>query len=454
MPSLFLAEVEQLLAQLTLALPDPRPRERMRELGFGLLCGEQPKTVSSAIEFKGSIDEDWSASYRLFSQTEWAVEDLFRPVLRAAVELISGPVFSAQDDTRLRKTGRCMPGTDYGRDPLSPPFHVNLVKGQRFLETAIMVPPDGDRRPWRAIPVSFQHAPAVKTPRHASEAEKNALKEVRKKHTISIVAHRERETLRQEIDRLPGGARRHLINTGDGSFANKTYLQDLPPRITQVVRMRKDARLREPLPADYTGKVRKYGPELPTPEQMLADDERFPLRMALFLAGGRCHHFRYKVIDNVRWPKATQTTPVRLILIKPLGYRLRKGAKLLYRQPAYLLAVGEDADVETLIRAYLARWEIEVSFRDEKTILGVGKAQVWNELSIRRTPAFHVACYSCLLLASIRCFADRRTEAFAPRAPWRRDEAIRPSTRDLVRLLRQCLNERREVPPSPRAAAA
>jgi len=393
MPSLFLAEVEQLLAQLTLALPDPRPRERMRELGFGLLCGEQPKTVSSAIEFKGSIDEDWSASYRLFSQTEWAVEDLFRPVLRAAVELISGPVFSAQDDTRLRKTGRCMPGTDYGRDPLSPPFHVNLVKGQRFLETAIMVPPDGDRRPWRAIPVSFQHAPAVKTPRHASEAEKNALKEVRKKHTISIVAHRERETLRQEIDRLPGGARRHLINTGDGSFANKTYLQDLPPRITQVVRMRKDARLREPLPADYTGKVRMYGPELPTPEQMLADDERFPLRMALFLAGGRCHHFRYKVIDNVRWPKATQTTPVRLILIKPLGYRLRKGAKLLYRQPAYLLAVGEDADVETLIRAYLARWEIEVSFRDEKTILGVGKAQVWNELSIRRTPACKLAFF-------------------------------------------------------------
>lgn len=448
----FLSVVEGLLLRLTCACHDPRPRMRMAELAIGLLCGEHPKTISSALEFGGPPDRDWSAAYRLFSQTEWTTEDLFRPVLHTALDQGSGPVFSAQDDTLVRKTGRCMPGTSYARDPQSPPFRVNLVKGQRFLETALMVRPGQDNRPWRAIPVSFQHAPVLRPPPRATEEEKEAVREARKKQTISLMARRELDRLRVEIDATPGGSRRLLINTADGSFANRTYLNGLPKRTTVVVRMRKDARLRRTLPAGYVGKARKYGEPLPTPERMLADDS-IPSMTMTVSAGGRDHILRYKAIDNVCWPKATRGTPVRLILIKPLGYRLRKGGKLLYRQPAFLLAAGEPADIETLIRAYLARWEIEVSFRDEKTVLGVGKAQVWNERSIQRAPAFHVACYSCLLLASIQCFADRRTDDFAPLSPWRNDDVIRPSTRDLVRLLRHDLDERRRKPGAPAAVA-
>jgi len=33
----------------------------------------------------------------------------------------------AVDATRLRKTGRAIPQARYHRDPLSPPFHVNLM---------------------------------------------------------------------------------------------------------------------------------------------------------------------------------------------------------------------------------------------------------------------------------------------------------------------------------------
>ncbi len=452
MSRVFLLAVEDLLLRLTLALHDPRPRTRMVEVGIGLLCGEHPKTITSALEFNGPFEKDWSAAYRLFSQTGWAVEDIFRQVLHAAMEVDSGPVFSAQDDTLVRKTGKCMPGTAYARDPLSPPFRVNLVRGQRFLQTAVMIQPGEDSHPWRAVPVSFQHAPVLKPPPRASEDERKAVKEARKKQTISLMARRELARLRTEIDATPGGFRRLLINTGDGSFANRTYLSDVPERTTVVVRVRKNARLRQALPAEYVGKIRKYGKPLPTPEQMLSD-ESIPLVTRFISSGGRIHMLRYKIVEDARWPKATGTTPVRLILIKPLGYRLRKGGKLLYRQPAFLLAVGEPADVETLIRAYLARWEIEVSFRDEKSILGVGKAQVWNELSIQRAPAFHVACYSCLLLASIRCFADRRTDDFAPLSPWRNDDVIRPSARDLVRLLRHGLALRRQEADAPAAAA-
>jgi hypothetical protein len=46
----------------------------------------------------------------------------------------------AVDDTRLRKTGRAIPQARYHRDPLSPPFHVNLLRGLRFLQASLLLP--------------------------------------------------------------------------------------------------------------------------------------------------------------------------------------------------------------------------------------------------------------------------------------------------------------------------
>jgi hypothetical protein len=35
------------------------------------------------------------------------------------------------DDSILRKSGRKIPGVGYRRDPLSPAFHLNFVRGMR-----------------------------------------------------------------------------------------------------------------------------------------------------------------------------------------------------------------------------------------------------------------------------------------------------------------------------------
>jgi hypothetical protein len=43
---------------------------------------------------------------------------------------------------------------------------------------------------------------------------------------------------------------------------------------------------------------------------------------------------------------------------------------------------------QTMFRARLDRWQIECNHRDEKTILGVGEAQVCATASVPRHPAF------------------------------------------------------------------
>jgi len=91
-----------------------------------------------------------------------------------------------------------------------------------------------------------------------------------------------------------------------------------------------------------------------------------------------------------------------MVAIAPLGYRLRKGSKLLYRQPAFLLCTDPELDLAQLIEYYLWRWGIEVNFREEKSLLGAGDAQIRTPQSNRSLPTMVVAAYSLLWLAALR----------------------------------------------------
>ncbi len=93
---------------------------------------------------------------------------------------------------------------------------------------------------------------------------------------------------------------------------------------------------------------------------------------------------------------------LQLVVIRPLGYRLTKTSKILYREPAYLICTDNNLSIEKLLQDYLWRWEIEVNFREEKTLLGCGQAQVRNPESAESVPAFISAIYALLHLAAYR----------------------------------------------------
>jgi hypothetical protein len=435
--------LRDLLTLAALALADPRPRRKFVQLGLGLLCAQKPKTITSALEWLDQRQQDWSADYRLFSQTHWDSRLAFAPAFTQALSHSScgtQRVYFGQDDTLLRKTSRKIPGTSYARDPLSPPFQVNLVLGQRFVQTSLLLQPGGAEHPWRALPVSFTHAPTPKIPKRASPEEQAALKEVRKKHRLSLVALEQLQFCRSYLDRQPGGRQRWIMDVVDGGYSNRTFFGGLPERTQAVARVRKDAKFRAYWPPDQRQGARKYGPGLPTPLEYLQAPDLPWQSLSVFVAG-KIRPLQYKEVPVLCWPKVTQDRPMRLILIKAPGYRLRKASKLLYREPAFLITTDLTTPAAELIAAYLARWEVEVNFRDEKTLLGVGQAQVRHAQSVARAPAFLVAAYSMLLWSNIRVFGDRRTEDFARLPAWRNTEPLRPSTRDLIRLLQRQADE-------------
>jgi len=434
---------DQLLHQLHLAscsLPNPLTHSTFIDLGLGLLCGQNPKTITSALQWLEQDQQDWSADYRLFSQAQWQSADLFDSVFAQALAspaLAAAPrVYTGTDDTLLRKTGKKIPGTSYARDPLSPPFQVNLVLGQRFVQTSLLLQPAGAAHPWRALPVGFTHAPTPKIPTRGSAAQKAAVKQFRKRHRRSLIALEQLAVCRHQLDRQSGGAAKELIDAVDGSYANRTFFRGLPERTHALARVRKDAKFRAFLPADQRQGARKYGPELPTPLTYLTD-LNLPWQAADLFIAGQFRTLHFKELSGLCWPRVSADRPLRLLLIKAAGYRLCQGGKLLYREPAFLITTDRSTPATELLAAYVARWEVEVNFRDEKTLVGVGQAQVRSPRAVARAPTFLVACYTLLLWSNLLVFGDQRTDAFPKLPRWRQTPPARPSTRDLLRLLQQ-----------------
>jgi hypothetical protein len=419
-----------------------RTWERARRLGLAQLLCLGRHTVTGLLCTSGRQFVDWSGDYRLFSHDRWEAHELFVPVVRRILEELppAAPFVGGMDDTVVEKTGTHIPGVAYRRDPLSPAFHVNFIRGQRFLQLSGQLPaPDGSGAA-RAIPVRYEHVPSVPKPKKsASKEEWTAYRRQQRACNLSTEGVRVIGSLRDELDQRHGARDRLLIVAVDASYTNQTVLKGLPERTTLIGRVRKDAKFfYPPTPQDpaAAGPRRAYGPPAPTPEALLKD-EAVPWQEVAAFAAGRRHTFRAKTIGPVLWKKAGADGPLRLVVIAPVGYRLRKGSKLLYRQPAYLICTDPSLPLEPLVQYYLWRWDVEVNHRDEKQSIGVGEAQVWAAESVERQPALAVASYAILLLAGVRVFESGGGRGALPLPKWQHKEADqRLSTQELLRELR------------------
>lgn len=418
---------------MTPVFTQQRTAERAVEHGLSLPLLLGRRTVSRTLCALGRADRDWSADYKLFSRSRWEVAPLFDPVLE---EYLSSPgkglIPVGLDDSGYAKTGKRIAGAHWQRDPLSPPFHVNLRWGLRFLQASLLFPRHREEGRARALPVRFELAPVLKKPgQRATAEEKQQYRKLKKQFNLSTQAWAQLCGLRQRLDQKQA-PHRPLLAVVDGSFCNRTLFRAKGERIVLVARCRKDARLCRPALGPGP---RRYDPHLFTPEGVRQNPRILYRRLRVYY-GGRRRWIRVKVVTPVLWRRGAGTRPLRLVVIAPQPYRRSKQGRLYYRDPAYLLTTDLKSAVKHLVQSYLDRWQIEVNHRDQKTLLGVGQAQVRSPRSVPRHPALAVASYALLQLAALRCLGPGRGTAFIPLPKWRK-KASRYSLLDLLTLLRQ-----------------
>jgi Transposase DDE domain len=394
--------------------------------------------VTGLLTTSGSQFQDWSAAFRLFSRDRLPLPEMFSVVRRAVSdELPPGTPFRAvMDDTLLRRSGLYTPGVAWRRDPLGPRFQTNFVRAQRFLQiSAAMTGKDGN---FRLAPIAFLHVPTPAKPRHKASAQ--AVEQYRldaRDARLGLRGAQQMIRLRASLDQDAGGKDRTLILAFDGGYTNSTVLKSIPPRTTCIGRIRKDAHLSllpDPALMKARGRRLRYGADAPTPDQVRTDDSAWQIMS--FTHSGITHPLRYKRRQNLLWRTAGVGQVLQLIVIAPLAYRPRKGAKLLYRDPAYLICTDPELDPHQIIEAYFQRWDIEVNFRDEKTLLGVGQAQVRAQASVQSAPALTVAAYGMLLVSAQRAFGNS-DDGLLPKPKWSAgSKGPRVSTQQLIHQLR------------------
>ncbi len=153
--------------------PQQRTFQRAVRQALGSLVCLGRRCLTRIIWTNGGQNRSWSAEYFLHSRCQWEPQQLFQPILNRALAFCPQRLVGvAIDDTRLRKTGRSIAQAFYQRDPLSPPFHLNLVLGLRFLQASLLVPlhrqaPVGTR----ALPIRFQEVSRIKRPSKRASAE-------------------------------------------------------------------------------------------------------------------------------------------------------------------------------------------------------------------------------------------------------------------------------------------
>ena len=405
--------LERLLEQTGCAA-DPRLRAHL----LAQLVCLGPHTITGLLTTLGTQFQDWSADYRLYTRARFDPQALFA-VARQCVEQAlptDQPLVVALDDSILRKRGHKIPATAWRPDPLGAPFQVSFVWAQRVLQFSAVLPEGGEGAA-RTVPIDFALAPTPARPRrNAPEAEQQAYRQEQQRLNINTQALGRLQLLRAQRDQEQ--QHRPLWLAVDGRFTNRTFLKPLPASVVVIGRIRGDAKLHEavePGPAAGGGRPRWYGAALPTPEE-LRQDERVPWQEVVAFAAGKRHGFRIKTLERVRWRVTGAMRTLRLIVIAPLAYRPHKGARLLYRKPAYLICTDPTLALAQVLQAYLWRWGIEVNFREEKSLLGVGQARVRNPQAAARVPASAVAAYALLLCAA----AQLHPAPQLPLPAWRR----------------------------------
>jgi hypothetical protein len=319
--------------------------------------------------------------------------------------------------------------------------------GLRYLQLSLLLPlyhaTAGAVTRACALPIRFQLAAVVRKPKGRgkkapTEKDLAAYALAKATNTLSHYLVDAARELRGWLD-AHGLARKILLLVVDNGYCNQTVFGAVTKTLHVLARAKGNARLYRWDPRTH----RRVEDEGMTPEEVRKDATRAWQRVTIFF-GPEQTTIRYKVVERVVWPGGAGPRVLRLLVLASTPYKRRKHAKTAYRQPGYLLTSDLRAPVAFLIQCYFDRWQIEVNHRDEKTVLGVGNAQVRNATSVQREPGLLVAAYSLLKLATLQALGPLRTAAYAELPAWYAG-ARQPSTEDCLQKLRREAWEHPEI---------
>jgi hypothetical protein len=294
-----------------------------------------------------------------------------------------GPVVLGLDDTIERRRGAKIKAKGIYRDPVrSTHSHFVKASGLRWLSLMLLAPVPWAKRVW-ALPFLSVLAPS----------ERYYQGKVRRHKKLTQWAL---QTILQARRWLP---KRFLVVVADSSFAVIELLwqfRQLQNPVCMITRLRLDAALYEPAKAQpgAKGRPRKKGNRLPTLENVAQDKRTRWKRLALQEWYGEKKRMIEITSKTAVWYHTGQPPlPIRWVLVRD--------PKKIFKTQA-LLCTDLSFSAEQIVQWFVRRWQVEVTFHEVRTHLGVETQRQWADLSILRiTPALLALFSVVTLLANL-----------------------------------------------------
>jgi hypothetical protein len=350
-------------------------------IGAILVPGQ--RTVAAVLRIIGlDTHPHFQTFHRVLNRDHWSSLEASDLLLAWLVKVFApaGPIILGLDDTIERRRGAKIQAKGIYRDPVrSSQSHFVKASGLRWLSLMLLTPIPWAKRVW-ALPFLTALAP--------SERYYEGRRRKHKKLTDWA-----RQMLFQVRRWLPG---RQLVVVGDASFAVIELLwqmTQLADPICMITRFRLDAALYEPAPprkAGQKGRPRKKGSRLPTLEKVLEDAKTgWKLVIIPDWYGERLRKVEIVSATAVWYHNGMPPLPIRWVLVRDSKGRFK---------PQALLCTDLSVKPEQILKWFIRRWRVEVTFHEVRTHLVVETQRQLSHLAIARTSSALLGLFSLVTL--------------------------------------------------------
>ena len=380
-------------------------------LSTGAILTQGSRTVTSILRTLGRRPKHFTTYHNFLKRCECPLLELSRILCSLIFVLISGVIELAVDETICRHSGPKVFGVCCHRDPLlSTHKHIQYSFGHKWVVLGVRFHVSWLKRPWTlpclmALWVSEKHCPIYGL-KHRTPIE------------LTIIM------LRLLHKWFP---ERTFHIVGDGGFASLELTKFAAKNSwTQLIsRLRKDAQLFDTaIIQPNRGRRRDKGNRLLSPEK-LADKKNAPwLKVTVPWYGGEPKKIMYMYHQALLYQPGKGTVKIAWVLVRDPKGKLRNEA---------FYTTDLNMTPQEIIRHFVERWTIEVTFQESKRFLAVESTRNRKKESVLRSFPLLMGLFSLISL----WYFDRCKEQ--PKISTAQDwyQKTQPTFADAIKALRK-----------------
>ncbi len=350
---------------------------------IGAILAPGKRTVTAVLRIMGLSQEKHFQNYhRVLNRAIWSNLAISAALLKLLLNtfLPCGPVVIGIDETIERRRGEKIKAKGIYRDPVrSRRSHFVKASGLRWISIMLLVNIPWAKRIW-GLPFLTALAPSERYYDSKLRGHKKLTDWARQMGT--------------QVRRwLPN---RRIILVADSSYAALELLDSLltlPKPVYMVTQLRLDAALYEPaqeLKHRPVGRPRKKGKRLPTLSEVLENEQTIWQKITVDSWYGQGSTQVEITSDTAVWyHNGMPVVPIRWVLIRDPKGKFKTRA---------LLCTNQSADPAQILKWFVRRWQIEVTFQEVRTHVGVETQRQWSDKAIARTTPILMGLFSWITL--------------------------------------------------------